>query len=50
MIKKILLKCPKCGYAWYSRTKNKNYVTCPGCMRKIKISQAKRLAKKIYKL
>jgi uncharacterized C2H2 Zn-finger protein len=26
----VLLKCPRCGYMWYSKSKGR-YVVCPHC-------------------
>jgi len=35
------LTCPYCGYSWTYRGRGKNphYVTCPGCLRKVKLEK-----------
>jgi DNA-directed RNA polymerase subunit RPC12/RpoP len=46
MANKKKLKCYKCNHKWDSKTQSKHYVTCPSCMLKIKVDQAKENGKK----
>ena len=34
------LKCPNCGYEWQTKSKL-GWVTCPNCLRKIRVEQSR---------
>ncbi len=36
----VKIKCDKCGHFWDYRGKSNYYVTCPHCLRKVKVKKA----------